>query len=397
MKRSHGFLPSNYYDTFEILFKFENWLRIFVYVILKLNYGSAWINTKINEKDTISTIFKRRLYEMRTMGHIGRVTNNPMLHLTLDDLMHIISNDTNKKFFNPYLPASIERVYKPKLLEIIQIRNNLVHFREVNRSESNRLSILMEDFLKPIKILLLELVQIFNSLQQFDYDFNVKELLPTKMDDWQSNYLNLQLKSKQFTSVNLYKHKDWIYFILRIEPLEDEIELYRIDPLKIISVINNIIPHLIFFSRFEIQFHDDNRDPSDWLQGMIFCISDKVFKNVQEELFSIFSSLVDEIEREFQKLHIFFEKNTSFKSDELRRKEISSSAFFTFTKEREIQAWTDDLIDHIDEKEGKSEYNGKEVDFPIPNIIENWSSISKNSKISRLEDMGFPWINIIHC
>jgi len=114
-----SYLPAFYFDVFDMLFKFENFVRLFVFAVLKSNCGPHWIQTEIWNNETISSIYKKRKAQREKSGHIGEISNLPMLYLTLDELTSLILKDSLRKYFNPVFPASLEKVYKTKLYEIV--------------------------------------------------------------------------------------------------------------------------------------------------------------------------------------------------------------------------------------------------------------------------------------
>jgi hypothetical protein len=64
----------------------ENSLRVFVYVVLKNNKKSDWLNlcisTEDNNQTTVAAIAKRRLAQDKTFGYLGYSVSSPLMHLT---------------------------------------------------------------------------------------------------------------------------------------------------------------------------------------------------------------------------------------------------------------------------------------------------------------------------
>ena len=71
-----SYLPAFYFDVFDMLFKFENFVRLFVFAVLKSNYGSGWLQTEIRNKEAISSTYKKRKAQLDTLGHIGENPNH---------------------------------------------------------------------------------------------------------------------------------------------------------------------------------------------------------------------------------------------------------------------------------------------------------------------------------
>ena len=65
----------HYYEVLSILFRIENSLRVFVYVVLKNNKKSDWLNLCISTEDsnqtTVSAVAKRRIAQDKTFGYLG--------------------------------------------------------------------------------------------------------------------------------------------------------------------------------------------------------------------------------------------------------------------------------------------------------------------------------------
>ena len=92
-----------YYEAFNMLFRFENALRLFVYVVLKHNIGKDWDLAIIGENVTIRTETKKRIRQAREHGYLGYDVSSPMLFLNSGELTQIISSEKYWKYFAPFL------------------------------------------------------------------------------------------------------------------------------------------------------------------------------------------------------------------------------------------------------------------------------------------------------
>jgi hypothetical protein len=133
-----NWLKIHYYDALNILFRIENILRIFVYIVLKNNLGEKWLNCSIEDNGktigTIDAIAKRRLSQENCMGYISFLIKCPIMQLTAGELVSLILSDANWSYFKDYFSGSKE-VIKNKILEVIEVRNALAHFRPIKSED----------------------------------------------------------------------------------------------------------------------------------------------------------------------------------------------------------------------------------------------------------------------
>jgi len=150
----------HYYDALNTLFRLENSLRVFVYVVLKNRLLDKWSTINITTDDanpaTMADIAKARRNQARDFGYLGYDINCPVMYLTSGELIRIITDERYWKYFNSYFPASKQTV-KGKLDEIGVIRNSLAHFRplrsddvEVIRNNANHALSQVEHFLEEL-------------------------------------------------------------------------------------------------------------------------------------------------------------------------------------------------------------------------------------------------------
>lgn len=123
-----------YYEALNILFRFENALRLFVYVVLKDRIGKDWDLASLGENGTIRTETRKRIAQAREHGYLGYEVSSPMLYLNSGELTQIISSDAYWKHFAPYFRAT-KSVVLTKLQEIGTVRNSLAHFRPIKQDD----------------------------------------------------------------------------------------------------------------------------------------------------------------------------------------------------------------------------------------------------------------------
>lgn len=123
-----------YYEALNILFRFENALRLFVYVVLKNKLGKEWDTAALGDGITIRTETRKRIAQAKEHGYLGYEVSSPMLYLNSGELTQIISSDAYWKHFAPFFRAT-KAVVLTKLQEIGTVRNSLAHFRPIKQDD----------------------------------------------------------------------------------------------------------------------------------------------------------------------------------------------------------------------------------------------------------------------
>lgn len=122
-----------YYEAFNLLFRIENALRVFVYIILKNELREKWAESQIAGDDnqgTLLSLAKKRMSQAQTFGYLGHPITCPVMHLNSGELTRLIVSDAYWKLFKPHFLGSKD-IIKNKLDEIGSIRNSLAHFRPI--------------------------------------------------------------------------------------------------------------------------------------------------------------------------------------------------------------------------------------------------------------------------
>ena len=131
-------LRIHYYDALNILFRVENSLRLFVYVILKAHHLDKWADINIASEDgtdtTIAKQAKRRMHQAKSFGYLGYDITCPIMHLTAGELSHLIFKDPYWPIFGHYFLGD-KAIMRTKLDEIGSIRNALAHFRPIKNDD----------------------------------------------------------------------------------------------------------------------------------------------------------------------------------------------------------------------------------------------------------------------
>ena len=198
-------IPSNwiyihYYEALNTLFRVENSLRVFVYVVLKNIFFDKWCHIQITSDDaeeaTIETIARKRRNQAQDFGYLGYSVDSAMMYLTGGELIRIITSDAYWKHFKPYFPAS-KNIVEHKLDEIGVIRNSLAHFRPLKSEDVEVIKNNAKHVLSEVEYFLEQLGSCFSRV-------------PTNTsDDW---YLSIVPLRNECCDLTLYQSEDqtWI-------------------------------------------------------------------------------------------------------------------------------------------------------------------------------------------
>lgn len=127
-------LHIHYYEAMNILFRFENSLRVFVYVILKNEFLDRWRDCTFSiagaDPQSIKGLAAKRIAQAENFGYLGFDIKAPLMHLTSGELVDLITSEAYWPKFKTCFKGNKE-IIKNKLLEIGTIRNSLAHFRPI--------------------------------------------------------------------------------------------------------------------------------------------------------------------------------------------------------------------------------------------------------------------------
>jgi len=201
-------LKIEYFDALNILFRVENSLRMFVYIILKNEFKEKWKDLSVTSDDdetsSIGAIAKRRLTQDKNYAYLGYVITSPLLHLTSGELIRIITSDSYWKLFKEYFPGSRE-IIKNKLDEIGNVRNSLAHFRPIKKGD--------------IELVKQNSVHTLSIIEEGLTDFILcSDIVPTNTEeDWYKELITLGVEEVKL-SFKQSKGEQWIKIILSFEP-----------------------------------------------------------------------------------------------------------------------------------------------------------------------------------
>lgn len=207
-------LKIEYFEALNILFRIENSLRIFVFIILKNQFKEKWKDLAITSDDaetsTIGAIAKKRLVQDKNYAYLGYVINSPLLHLTSGELIRLITSDSYWKYFKEYFLGT-KQIIRNKLDEIGNVRNSLAHFRPIKKGDIDLVKQNSIHTLSEIEKTIIDLIK-------------CPDIVPTNTDEeWYKELItlgteNITLSFKQSTN------EKWIKLILSFEPLTLKVE-----------------------------------------------------------------------------------------------------------------------------------------------------------------------------
>jgi len=190
----------HYYEALNILFRMENALRVFVYVVLKNKFHEKWAETSMQtadeEQTTIAGVAARRLAQARGFGYLGYEITSPLMYLNSGELTNIVCSDSYWNLFKPFFRGKKE-IIKNKLDEIGTVRNALAHFRPIKYDDIELIKQNMKHAFAGIEQCLTEMTQ-------------VHQTVPTNTDgEW---YKNLTTLGTNLCSVQLFQNSSekWI-------------------------------------------------------------------------------------------------------------------------------------------------------------------------------------------
>lgn len=244
----NNYLYLHYYEAFSILFRIENTLRTFTYIVLKEKFGDKWMDSNINSDEcgngTIASIAKKKIAQSRVHGYLGYNLSCFLLHLTMGELARLIISNGYWPLFKPHFPCSRE-VVELKLNEISNIRNSLAHFRPIKEGDVDLIKQDAKHLFSGIETLISDLISTDDSI-------------PSNTDDeW---YKEIKLLENESCKLSFKQTKDgnWIKIgmlfqcdiINRTETQGDYIrfDLLKINSPSILNEFPDLSAHLIFLS-----------------------------------------------------------------------------------------------------------------------------------------------------
>jgi len=200
-----SWLYPHYYEALTVLFRVENALRLFVYLVLKEQFGPKWKDLEISSdeeaKTSIGALARRRIEQGKMFGYLSYPIQSSLMHLTSGELVRLIIHDSYWPVFKEYFFAA-KSVVTLKLQEIGTIRNGLAHFRPLSPNDVEVVKLNANQMLSEVERTLIEIIQ-------------CPQGVPTNTtEDW---YTQLRTLGTDQVTMNFLQSKDerWVKITLR--------------------------------------------------------------------------------------------------------------------------------------------------------------------------------------
>ncbi len=294
----------HYYEALNTLFRIENSLRVFVYIVLKNQFFEGWSDINITSDDsepgtipgTIKSIAKRRIHQAQDFGYLGYGINCPVMHLTSGELIRIITHEAYWPYFRPYFPAS-KQVVQNKLDEIGVIRNSLAHFRPIKSDD-------VELIKQNARHALIGVEQCLNQLG------SCNDTVPTNtQDQW---YRELSTLGTELCALRLAQCADekWINLTLEYKSpivlIQDysstyfEYNILNLRSPSILTKHSNLAKLATYLSESEIRPRPDPPKPPDFTKSVALVFSRRVIQDnysmIKADIQSFLCSINEETE-----------------------------------------------------------------------------------------------------
>lgn len=246
-------LHLHYFEALNILFRYENSLRIFVYAVLKNEYFNDWKKCSFptnNESNSISisAIASKRINQSQNYGYLGYEVKCPIMHLTSGELIEIITSNAYWPKFSQYFKGSKE-IIKNKFLEIGTVRNSLAHFRPIKTDD--------------IELIKQNTLHTLNSVEEcLENLLHQSTKVPTNTDDnW---YKTISTLGNDYLKINLLYSSDekWVNInlifktvVLEKKPPLSSIYTYQVIRINTPNIINEF-PAIQNYVTFVSEYQD---------------------------------------------------------------------------------------------------------------------------------------------
>lgn len=205
VKLPDTWLFTHYFDALNVLFRVENALRLFVYIVMKDQYGTKWRDIELSSeeqgKTTIGALARRRIEQGRTFGYLTYPIQSPLMHLTSGELVGLITHDSYWPIFKDFFQAA-RPVVTLKLQEIGTVRNALAHFRPVSPNDVEIVKLNANQMLSRVEETLSELIK-------------CAETVPTNTEDEWYKVLHTVDSDNVKIGFSQSREESWIRLTLR--------------------------------------------------------------------------------------------------------------------------------------------------------------------------------------
>ncbi|MBU0579810.1 MAG: hypothetical protein KKA19_01420 [Candidatus Margulisbacteria bacterium] len=365
-----NWLKIEYFEALNILFRIENSLRIFVYIVLKNEFQDKWRDLSITSDDaetsTLGAIAKKRLSQDKNYAYLGYILNSPLLHLTSGELIRVITSDSYWKYFKNYFLGSKE-IIKNKLDEIGNVRNSLAHFRPIKKGDI--------DLVKQNSIHTLS--EIENTIKDF---INCQYIVPTNTDEkWYNEIITLGTEECKINFMQS-KKEDWIKLTLSFDaPIIQNVKYYygyqtttlNLKTDRILLDYPNLAKFTICITEINPSFYIKNPEEFKLVKQLKFSFSRKSLDNN----YSI-------IKTELEKILLQISKEIALiKDDNLARGKLIEVVKCIISKKDEetFYKFSNDIF---------------QIDYDENSPVEFWGMLNNSSSDFITNTEKYPWIPV---
>ena len=139
-------VPKDAVHLYKMMWQFEKWLRLIVYVELYArdkNWEEA-IKKHVNDWPP------RSIEGDKKFTHMVTVHKSAISYLSLGELWEVISDKKNWDLYEKYFPPKDNT--DARIKEIKNIRNRIMHFREPHENDVARMSLFLKDFESGVRL-----------------------------------------------------------------------------------------------------------------------------------------------------------------------------------------------------------------------------------------------------
>lgn len=260
----------SYYEATTVLFRLENALRVFFYVVLKNELKEKWADIVITNEEkkqiSLDSIAKARISQAQNFGYLGYTISCPMMYLTFGEMIRVIDSEPYWKLFNKYFLGKKEIINK--LDEIAVVRNALAHFRPLKSDD-------IESVKQNAKHVFAVIEETLNDLIQST------KIVPTNCsDDW---YQELSTLGNETCKVFLQQSRkeEWVRIRLTYEcPI---VSMHRAsESFRVCNVLTLVAPAIL-------RKYPSLRGLATYLSEDVFSTADKDSEQLRKSINIVFS------------------------------------------------------------------------------------------------------------
>jgi hypothetical protein len=378
-------LLPHYYEAVNVLFRFENTLRVFAYIILKKNLGMKWADISIDSEDntqsTLKAIAKKRQSQDSNFGYLGYTFSSPMLYLTSGELFKMITHDSYWKYFKNWFLGSKE-IIKNKFEEIINVRNAFAHFRPLKQDD--------------VEVVKQNILHLMNKIEnQIGQIINNNDRVPSNTkDEW---YQSLKSLGNELCNTTFFQSQDreWIRITLifncpvnwfrRFVSKRIMVDTFTIETIPILLKYKELSNNSIYISETIPSLYQSSNWKSSINKRINFLFPREILQSNFSLLEDNFKNLLDDIKNEVEMIQ----------QDNMARGELVHSVrLYGFSEQLEDGSLNVDIdtsdLSSIENEEVLPEFWGQISYFSGKHYLSHATQFPwMSERISNIEDIEF--------